>query len=254
MNDTAHVRALYLDLIEKCLLNTIYEDDYTDWTEPPMPHKFDSFKRRLGLDWPTLAHTMIGYARLHSLRQLAEDLLARKVPGDFIETGVWRGGACILLRAVLKAYGVTDRRVFAADSFEGLPRPNAVEYPADAGDTHHQFKELVVSLDQVRANFAKYGLLDDGVVFLKGWFRNTLPSAPISRLALLRLDGDMYESTADGLRHLYDRVSPGGVIVIDDYGATLACRHAVDDFRRTRRIDSPLLEIDGLGVYWTVPT
>jgi O-methyltransferase len=100
---------------------------------------------------------MIGHVRLRNLRDLAEQVLVEGVPGDFIETGVWRGGACILLRAVLKGYGVTNRRVFAADSFEGLPKPNAEHDPADAGDSRHTFEELAVSLEQVKANFASYG-------------------------------------------------------------------------------------------------
>lgn len=246
----ATARALYLDLVERCLLNTIYEDGYTDWTRPAVSRPFDPERRRLGLDWPTVAHTMIGQVRLRNLRDLAEQALAEGVPGDFIETGVWRGGACILLRAVLKAHVVTDRRVFAADSFEGLPRPDPANYPADAGDRHHTFRELAVPLEEVRANFARYGLLDVQVVFLKGWFKDTLPTAPIERLALLRLDGDMYESTTDGLRHLYDKVSLGGFVIVDDYGATPNCRRAVDDFRRDRGIAEPLVNIDGLGVYW----
>ncbi|MCI0702676.1 MAG: TylF/MycF family methyltransferase [Planctomycetia bacterium] len=251
MPDPATVaRTLYLDLIERCLLNTIYEDDYTDWSQPGVARKFDPLKRQRGLDWPTVAHTMIGQLRLRNLRELAEQALAQGIPGDFIETGVWRGGACILLRAVLKAYGVTDRRVFAADSFEGLPRPNTEAYPADTGDAHHTFRELAIPLEQVQANFAKYGLLDNQVVFLKGWFKDTLPGAPIERLALLRLDGDMYESTTDGLSHLYDKVSLGGFVIVDDYGATPNCRRAVDDFRRQRRIAEPLVNIDTLGVYW----
>ena len=200
---------------------------------------FDPRKRQLGLDWPTVAHTMIGHARLRNLRELAEQVLTQGIPGDFIETGVWRGGACILLRGVLKAHGATNRRVFVADSFEGLPPPNPSAYPADAGDPHHTFRELAVSLEQVRDNFDRYGLLDDQVVFLKGWFKDTLPTAPIERLAILRLDGDMYESTADGLVNLYGKMSLGGFVVVE-LGRLIHTRlalprefaHATDSTRR----------------------
>jgi glycosyltransferase involved in cell wall biosynthesis len=250
---TQKAPSLYLDLMERCLLNTIYEDAYTDWRNRGIEKRFNSAMRQFGRDWPRVAHTMIGEVRLHNLRELAELTLADGIPGDFIETGVWRGGACILLRAVLKAHGITDRRVFAADSFEGLPRPDATAYPADAGDIHHQYEELAVSVDQVKANFARYGLLDEQVVFLKGWFKETLSGAPIERLALLRLDGDMYESTIDGLRHLYDKVSPGGFVIVDDYGCVAACRQAVEDFRRQRGIAEPIVDIDGWGVYWRKP-
>jgi O-methyltransferase len=250
MADPAFARSLYLDLIERCLLNTIYQDPYTDWTRPGTTRAFDPVKRRLGLDWPTVAHTMIGQARLRNLRDLAEQVLTQGIPGDFIETGVWRGGACILLRAVLKAYEVTNRRVFVADSFEGLPPPNPEAYPADAGDPHHTFSELAVSLERVRGNFDRYGLLDEQVVFLKGWFKDTLPTAPIHRLAILRLDGDMCESTTDALVSLYGKVALGGFVIVDDYGCTPNCRQAVEDFRQRWEVTEPLIDIDGRGAFW----
>src|SRR5262249_42248392 len=130
-----------------------------------------------GRDWPPTAHTMIGLKRLDNLQFCVEDVLTRNVPGDLMETGVWRGGACIFLRALLRAHGVRDRRVWVADSFEGLPAPNAEKYPHDAQDLLHTVPYLAVSLEQVQANFERYGLLDEQVCFLKGWFRDTLPQA-----------------------------------------------------------------------------
>jgi hypothetical protein len=163
---------------------------------------------------------------------------------------VWRGGACILLRAVLNAYRVTDRRVWVADSFQGLPAPDAEKYPADADADYHEFPELSVSIETVRRNFEKYGLLDDQVVFLKGWFKDTLPNAPIERLSLLRLDGDLYESTIVALNSLYDKLSPGGYVIVDDYHIVSNCKRAVGDFFKARKITSALSEIDGVGVFW----
>jgi GT2 family glycosyltransferase len=239
-------RALYLDLMQRCLLNTIYEDPEQD---PLAQKRFDPARRAGGLDWPSQAHTMIGKYRLDNIRQVMETVLAEDIPGDVIETGVWRGGACIYMRAILQAYGVTGRRVFVADSFEGLPPPNPEKYPADAGDRLHTFEQLAISLDQVRANFAKYDLLDDQVVFLKGWFKDTLPTAPVDKLAVLRLDGDMYESTMDALGALYDKVVPRGFVIVDDF-ALAGCRRAIDDFRRERAISDPLAPIDRMSVYW----
>ena len=162
-----HLRKRYLDLIEDCLLNNIYEDPAADnWG----PKVYDPKRREFGRDWPSRAHTMIGARRLRNLRMLTETVLREGIPGDLIETGVWRGGACICMRAVLEAYRVKDRRVFVADSFCGLPPPDAAQFPADAGDIHHTFAELAVSLEEVQSNFSKYHLLDDQVVFLKGWF------------------------------------------------------------------------------------
>jgi hypothetical protein len=245
MNNT---KDLYLDLMKKCLIDLIY----ADVQEKPnlQSEPFDEAKRLEGLDCPTYAHTMIGMKRLDNLQFCVEDVLARGVPGDLIETGVWRGGATILMRAILKAYAVRDRLVWVADSFEGLPSPDPEKYPADAGARYHEIKELAVSLDHVKSNFAKYRLLDDQVRFLKGWFRETLPNAPIERLAVIRLDGDMYESTMEALVHLYPRLSRGGYLIVDDYGAIANCRQAVDDYRKAQGITEEMKMIDWTGLYW----
>ncbi|WP_050997052.1 MULTISPECIES: TylF/MycF family methyltransferase [Frankia] len=202
-----------------------------------------------GRDWPRLAHTMTGEHRMRNLQECTEQVIRDGVPGDLIETGVWRGGACILMRGVLAAYGVDDRTIWVADSFAGLPVPDP-RYAADAGDRHHEHSALVVSVDQVRENFRRYGLLDDQVRFLPGWFRDTLPDAPIERLAVLRLDGDMYESTIDALGALYPKLSPGGYCIIDDYGAVPGCRAAVDDYRAAHGVSEPIIQVDWTGVYW----
>jgi hypothetical protein len=194
---------------------------------------------------------MIGQRRMDNLRDIVETVLAERVPGDLIETGVWRGGACIYMRAILKAHNVTDRTVYVADSFAGLPPPDPDRYPADAGDRHHTYAPLAISLEEVQGNFAKYDLLDSQVVFLKGWFKDTLHRAPIERLAVLRLDGDMYESTMDALVALYGKVSPGGYVIVDDY-ALPGCQKAIHDFRDRNGVEAPLVAIDSMSVYWKV--
>lgn len=240
-------RKLYLDLIKRTLTNTIYADENVGPWQPP---GFDLALRSEGADWPKYAHTMIGLRRLDNLQFCVEDALASGVEGDLVETGVWRGGASILMRAVLKAYGVTDRRVWAADSFEGLPLPDTEQFPADAGDAHHRYDFLAISVEQVRENFERYGLLDEQVQFLKGWFRDTLPTAPIDRIAVLRLDGDMYESTWVALTSLYPKLSVGGYAIVDDYKVIPGCREAVDAYRRQNGITDEIVEIDWAGVYW----
>jgi hypothetical protein len=195
---------------------------------------------------------MIGMERMANLRHCVEEVLAMGVPGDLIETGVWRGGATIFMRGILKAHGVQDRRVWVADSFEGLPRPDVAKYPADTGDQHHTYNALLgVSLEQVKSNFERYGLLDEQVCFLKGWFKDTLPEAPIEKLAILRLDGDMYESTMDSLTHLYPKLSVGGFLIVDDYGIeSPGCLQAVEDYRQAHQILEPIQRIDWGGVFW----
>jgi hypothetical protein len=191
---------------------------------------------------------MIGLRRLDNLQQCIETVLADGVPGDLIETGVWRGGATIFMRGVLKAYGVTDRTVWAADSFVGLPAADLERFPEDQGWDKLDLP-LAVSLEAVQANFARYQLLDEQVHFLPGWFKDTLPAAPIAQLSVLRLDGDLYESTIDALTHLYPRLSSGGFAIIDDYNLP-SCRQAVDDYRAAHAIDDAIQEIDGWGVFW----
>ena len=265
---------LYLDLMKRCLMNSIYSGSevrgfapsrgykrlFFNWFLLPalrrsgarvvIPYQYDIQNRLNGTDWSPMAHTMIGRKRLDNLQNCIQHVLVNRIPGDFIETGVWRGGATIFMRAMLKAWGDTSRIVWVADSFEGLPEPDGLNYPKDRGDTHHTYSELAVSLQTVQENFRKYALLDDQVRFLKGWFKDTLPTAPIEKLAILRLDGDMYESTMDGLKNLYAKLSRGGFLIVDDYGAVPACKDAVHDFRRDNKISEEIIEIDWGGVYW----
>lgn len=244
---------LYLDLLEQTLTGAILEDvGFIAGPDNPNPvhaDQYDERARLIGIDWPSRAHTMVGLTRLRSLRWQVVQVLEDNVPGDFIETGVWRGGASIYMRALLAAHGIKDRRVWVADSFAGLPPPNPAEFPADAGDELYKISVLSASLDEVKKNFARYNMLDAQVEFLPGWFKDTLPHAPIEKLAILRLDGDLYESTIQALMSLYDKLSPGGFAIVDDF-VLPGCRQAIDDFRAERRILDPLVDIDGTASFW----
>lgn len=242
------VRNLYLGLMKECLTYLIYADGRNKYTLRYDPE--DPMRRPDGLQWPAQAHTMIGLKRLDNIQFCVEDAIKMNVDGDLIETGVWRGGATIFMRAILKSYQISDRNVWVADSFEGLPPPNSQKYPLDTGDILHEFSELAISLEQVQSNFAKYDLLDNQVKFLKGWFSDTLPKAPIKKLAVMRLDGDMYESTMDALVNLYPKLSLGGYVIVDDYGATPQCSQAVQDYRKMNNINDEIQSIDWTGVYW----
>jgi O-methyltransferase len=265
----------YLDLLKKCLTRYIFPETYRPLHRPSRDEhaiawllypalaamlerigiklyryaKFDPIDRSEGKDWPPEAETMIGLKRLDNLHACIEAVIRDQVPGDFIETGVWRGGACIFMRAALSVYGDQTRKIWVADSFEGLPKPDG-RYQQDEGQVFWTFRALAIPHDQVKANFSRYSLLDDRVRFLKGWFKDTLPTAPIERLAILRLDGDMYSSTMDALTSLYPKLSSGGFAIIDDYGAVEVCRKAITDFRERNKINDPILPIDWSGVYW----
>ncbi len=209
----------------------------------------DPSRRALGRDRTPAGETMIGQRRLDHLQACLRDLLEKGVPGDLIETGVWRGGAVIFMRAALAAFGDESRRVWVADSFEGLPRAESDRFASDRGQLHWTDVEPAVSLETVKRNFERHGLLDERVRFLAGWFRDTLPDAPIDALALLRLDGVTYDSTLDALRPLYPKLSPGGYLIVDDW-ALEGCRRAVEDYRREHAIRETIVEIDGSAVYW----
>ena len=208
-------------------------------------------RRRLragGHDWPQLGETMVGLQRLDHLQSLLETILDEGIEGDILEAGVWRGGASIFMQAVLKARGAQDRQLWLCDSFEGLPPPDP-NVPQDAGSKFHKFDVLAVSEETVRNNFARYDLLDDNLRFVKGYFENTLATVPVEKLALLRMDGDMYSSTMAILDALYEKVMPGGFIVIDDY-AIPVCREAVHDFRERHGITAPIEAIDEIASFW----
>lgn len=266
---------LYLELMKKTL-------SFLLWPEPPIPIEFfasarsplkqfliltiskilSKVKLKLarekniplaerieGQICPVYAHTMIGLKRLNNLQFCIETVLSEKIEGDLIETGVCRGGACIFMRAVLAVYGIENRKVFVADSFAGLPKPDSVKYPVDRGDKFHAYDWFNVSQEEVKDNFKKYDLLDENVVFLKGWFKDTLPNAPIEKLSVLRLDGDMYGSTMDSLENLYPKLSRGGFCIIDDY-ALAGCQKAVDDYRIKHKIDTQMQKVDWSCRYW----
>jgi O-methyltransferase len=200
---------------------------------------------------------MIGLERLANLRECCTRVIEDGIPGDFCETGVWRGGACIYMRGILRAFDEPSKLVWVCDSFEGLPKPS---HPGDmeideSGGLNQtaqlwRHKSLAVSIEQVKANFARYGLLDDRVRFLKGWFRDSLPTAPVKSLSVLRLDGDLYESTWDAIVNLYPKLTTGGFLIVDDYGMIPQCRKAIHDYRDQQGITDPIKTIDSSGIFW----
>jgi O-methyltransferase len=271
-------RGLYLDLLKSTLTGAVAEDNDSilggvRTSGSPLKRKaaadafgrligrfgfelaykkpYDPALRAVGRDWPARADSMIGLRRMDNIQYCVESVLRDDVPGDLIETGVWRGGATIFMRGVLKAYDDTSRTVWVADSFQGLPPPDAARYPADAGDDLHTKGGLAVGVDQVRHNFERYGLLDDQVRFLVGWFKDTLPTAPVEQLAVIRLDGDMYESTWQAIEALYPKLAPGGFCIIDDYGSHASqCGRAISDYRAAHGITEEIVDVDGFGAYW----
>lgn len=193
--------------------------------------------------------TMIGRKRLNNIEYCLSTILKDNVPGDVIECGVWRGGASIFMRAYLDAYESNDRIVWLADSFDGVPESTL---PQDKYSdlSKKAFAGLAVPKETVVGNFEKYDISLEHVRFLEGWFKDTLPTAPVQELSLLRLDGDLYESTMDALNSLYHKLNPGGFVIIDDFKALPQCEQAVHEFRSEHNITEPIEVIDSYGVYW----
>ena len=197
-------------------------------------------------EWPHLGDTMLKSASLQAIHDVIRDVAARKVQGHYLEAGVWRGGASIFARKIMDAYGLSDRHSFVCDSFEGLPPPrHADREPED--QVYRGISYLSVSLQDVQANFRAYCESDESKVhYFKGFFEDSMPKVReyLLRnritLSVLRLDGDMYDSTIDILYNLYDLVEVGGYIIIDDFGWTShewKARDAIMDFRRNHEIE-----------------
>jgi O-methyltransferase len=199
-------------------------------TTPTHPH----------ISWGENSFTLISWEGIEFLHNVISNTI--NIEGDFIETGVWRGGMCILTKAIYNELN-SDKKVFVADSFEGLPKPDP-KYKYDIGDQHYLSEYLKVSVEEVTKNFKIFDCLDNNVIFLKGWFKDTLPTAPIGKLSILRLDGDMYESTIDALTNLYHKLSIGGYCIIDDYLHN-GCQMAVEDFRKQNNITEPIIKVSG---------
>jgi O-methyltransferase len=202
-------------------------------------------------NYSEFSYTLVGRKRLDHLQKCIEDILDQGVPGDFLEAGVWRGGCCILMSAILAARDCCDRTIWLADSFAGLPPSERAEdrdYVMDSS----LLPVLAVSVDEVRQNFRRFDLLNDTIRFLPGWFDESLSGSKTGPLSLLRVDCDLYSSTKTVLEELYSRVSPGGWVIIDDYGILPPCKQAVDEFRGRNDISVPLESIDEHAVCWRV--
>ncbi|HEX6747031.1 MAG TPA: TylF/MycF/NovP-related O-methyltransferase [Longimicrobium sp.] len=203
--------------------------------------------------------TLVGIGGLEATWRLAKQMLDRGVPGDFVELGVARGGCAALMGGVLFRGGAAGegRRLWLFDSFEGLPDPTAEDFRDGQSDTGDHVRPLVRgdclgTLDEVkRLLLEQEGFPADRVRFVQGWFQDTVPvwREKIGSIAVLRIDGDWYESTKVCLEGLYDLVSPGGAVIVDDYASCYGCERAVHEFLDARGL-SVDIRLDGRGGCW----
>jgi hypothetical protein len=188
------------------------------------------------------AATMTSIERMYALYQAVRHVHAASVPGDVVECGVWRGGSSMLAALTLASLGDRERRLWLYDTFEGMSEPTDAdvaltgERMTDGWDGRRAADDPVLciaSLEDVRDNMASTGYPPDRIEFVRGKVEDTIPVRAPDRIALLRLDTDWYESTRHELEHLWPRLSPGGVLILDDYGHWLGARRAVDEFLAT---------------------
>lgn len=186
--------------------------------------------------------TMVSLPRLEAT--VALTIAALALPhGDIVETGVNAGGTFSLMAKLLLQHDSSSRKIYGFDSFEGLP-------PADLLDGDGKFGiagksgQMAVSYDKTKQNLIDWGCWNESrSILYKGYFNETLPTAPVQKISFLRLDGDMYVSTRDALANLYRKVVPGGYIYVDDYASFAGCKAAVDEFRTQHGIYEPMYAI-----------
>jgi len=216
--------------------------------------RFEAEKRQWGEDWTYLGLTMTGCDRVQNVQDLISDIIKKNVSGGYMETGVWRGGSSIFARAVMRAYGEGNRKLFVCDSFAGLPPGERQLDSRDKGWDKTSYLE--VGVDTVVDNFRRLSLLDHNVIFAQGFFNVSMPRLRyhVDQLAILRMDGDMYESTVDVLYHMYDKLELNGYVIVDDWiqnhGEDFPSKTAVEDFWAVHGLKPNIFEIDGCSVYW----
>lgn len=188
--------------------------------------------------------TMCSNARLRGLHEAVCSVVSRGVPGDIAECGTARGGSAALMGLTLNHLGDTERKIWAFDTFDGLPAPTKEDPDFDIANLYTG--SCKGSVEDVSASFDRLGILAR-CRFVKGLFQNTLAKAPVNQIAVLHIDGDWYESVRTCLEAMYDRVSPGGIVQIDDYGYWKGAKRAVDDFFAQRGIHPALARVDYSG-------
>lgn len=201
--------------------------------------------------------TMTSSARIFSLCEAVKYLQENNIQGDVVECGVWRGGSMMAIAEVLKQSGSTNRDLYLFDTFEGMSLPS--EHDVDLSGvtasklmaSHDKKNEdsvwCIASIEEVDANLKTVGYPPDKIHLIKGMVENTIPAGAPDKIALLRLDTDWYESTKHEMEHLFPRLVPGGVLIIDDYGHWQGARKAIDEYLREHHVRILLNRIDYTG-------
>lgn len=244
MSNSHTARTAYIDLIKRSITNYLYLGDDQAFDAFQCVRHYDLNTSNWTVDRRSQPLTLLTKGQLDLIEQAVFTVTQRKVPGDFLEAGIWRGGVVVFLRALLTAYELGDRTVVGADSFAGIPMNERARNDPVDGWTDR----WVASLDGVRAAIARFGLLDDRIELLPGFFSDTLGSLRGRTFALVRLDSDSYDSVETSLEYLYPLIPRGGIVIIDDWHLA-GCQMAVQDYRTQCGITDPLEVRDG-NAFW----
>lgn len=206
-----------------------------------------------------LPHTMGGRKALENAFNIVADIEDKGVPGCLVECGVAEGGTAAMMGMTNRALGTVNRVKWFFDSYEGLPEPTAEDYhDGRAGEFIRPLPKgsCLGTLEQVSGLlFSELRFEPEQTNLVKGWFQDTVPprAGKLGPIAVLRLDGDWYESTKIPLDAFYDDVSPGGYVIVDDYATCYGSRKAVDEFRTEQKITTPLQQDGRGGIYFIKP-
>jgi O-methyltransferase/8-demethyl-8-(2,3-dimethoxy-alpha-L-rhamnosyl)tetracenomycin-C 4'-O-methyltransferase len=243
-HSSAKCRQAYVDLIKRTITNYVYLGGQDSPEQFRCVSHYDLAASKWKIDRLSKPMTLLTWNQLDLVEKAVIDVATNNVPGDLLEAGVWRGGVIMLMRALLDAHGIEDRNVVAADSFKGIPQnTRAVNDPVD-----QWADRWVASLDEVKEGIARFGLLDDRIEFLPGFFEDTLGALKGRTFSVIRLDSDSYDSVETSLEYLYPLVPRGGFIIIDDWHLP-GCRMAVTAYREQLGIRDPIHEHDG-NAFW----
>ena len=201
--------------------------------------------------------TMTSTARLIGLMDAVRYVSANRIDGDIVECGVWRGGSMMAAALMLAASEEVSRNLYLFDTFEGMPPPDQNDATFDGRTAAEMLDSTerkpghsvwaVAGLDAVKTNMARTGYPADRIHYVAGRVEETIPASAPETIAVLRLDTDWYESTRHELKHLYGRLVPGGILIIDDYGHWLGARKAVDEFLAGLEVPPFLSRLDYTG-------
>ncbi len=199
-------------------------------------------------------YTVTSRERMYALYKAVQYVVRARIPGDIVECGLWKGGSSMLAALALIEAGEMDRKFHLYDTFTGMSQPTAEDVDFEGMDAAARMVEFdnrkdraPSGLEETRANLLSTGYPPERLVFVKGKVEDTIPGTAPEAIAILRLDTDWYESTLHELRHLFPLLSPGGVLIIDDYGHWRGARQAVDEYFRETQAPILLNRIDYTG-------